>query len=147
MVKHFKLSIAVLGFAALSLFTAAQAADKLAHGQKGANGGEVVQVGDREGHIVEPINDEKTGKLTIYFFLKDLRTTFTPNEAPKLILKTKSGNKQLPFTGSDFKWEVTDDVLKTLKFAKTLSAHLIVVLEDGKKYVVNLDAHAGHNHD
>jgi len=97
------------------------------------------------------VHDKTAGKLTLYFFLKDLRTTFTVKDAPKLNLKTRDGNKQLELTGAEYKWEVTNDLLKEEpngpKFAKTMLPRLVLVLDDGKKYNVNLDAHAGHNHD
>ena len=114
-----------------------QAEEKLAHAHagKGPNGGEIVEIGDKDDHHVEIVHDDKGGKLTAYFLLADQKTPFAVNEAPKLNLKTKDGNKQLEMKGKDSKWEATDDVLK-----EEPSGRISVTLPDGKKYNVKLEA-------
>lgn len=141
MVKQYNLFIALLGTMVLGVFSSVQAGEKHEH-TKGPNGGDVLEVGDNEHHHVEFVHDAKVGKLTVYFFLTDLRTTFKVKEAPKLNLKTKAGPKQLEMKGDEgWKFEATDDALK-----EQPEGRIVVVLGDGKKYNVNLDPHAGHNH-
>ncbi len=65
------------------------------HGQKGPNGGEIVELGDEDFHA-EVVLDEKKGEMSIYILGRDAKTA-KPIEATELVLSFKHGDKSEDF--------------------------------------------------
>ena len=65
------------------------------HGQKGPNGGEIVELGDEDFHA-EVVLNEKKGELSIYILGSDAKTA-KPIEATELVLSFKHGDKSEDF--------------------------------------------------
>jgi len=111
------------------------AADKDEH-EHGPNGGDLAEVGDKEHHHVEIKHDEKTGTLSLWVIAKDGKTVVGIKDAPKLNLKSKSGNKQIEMKAAgNNKWEATDDILK-----EEPDGRVQLVIGE-KKYNVKLEHH------
>jgi len=139
--------------AMLVLSMALKAEEKKAdhhHDEAGPNGGELQDVGDKDGHHVEVKHDHTNGKTAFWVIAKDAKTAVALllKEPPKVNLKAKDGNKQIemkPVNEKDGKathWTAAADGFKQ----DPLDGRIQFTLPDGKKYNVKLDPHFGIEH-
>ncbi len=105
------------------------------HGAAGPHGGEVQELGDKDDTHVELVHDHANGKVTMYLLGKDQKTPVFIQQAPKINLKAKDGNRQVGMTAAQF--EASDEGFK----ADPLDGRIAITLPDGKQYNVRLDEH------
>ncbi len=135
-------ALTVLAFSGRSLLSEEHKGHE--HGAAGPHGGEVQELGDKDGTHVELVHDHTNGKTTLYLLGKDQKTPVFIQQAPRINLKAKDGNRQVEMRASQF--EASDEGFKTDPIDGRISIEL-----DGKKYNVKLDAHhhddhEGHDH-
>ncbi len=118
------------------------------HEEKGSHGGEIQELGDKDDTHAELVHDQAAGKLTLYLLGKDGKTPVAIKDAPKINLKAKAGNRQVPMKavnpaadGSASQFEAADEGFK----ADPLDGRIAITL-GGKPYHIQLDAHFGHDH-
>lgn len=123
--------LVVLAFSSRTLYSEEHAHDHT----PGPHGGEVQELGDKNGTHVEFVHDVANGKVTLFLLGKDRKTPVFVKQAPKVNLKAKDGNRQVEMVASQF--EAFDEGFK----ASPLDGRIAVTLPDGKVYQVQLDEH------
>ena len=126
------MALSVLAFSGRSILSEERKHD---HGAAGPHGGEVQALGDKDDTHVELVHDHANGKVTLFLLGKDQKTPVFIQQAPKINLKAKEGNRQVGMTAAQF--EASDAGFK----ADPLDGRIAITLTDGKQYNVKLDAH------
>lgn len=111
------------------------------HGEKGPNGGELIEVGDHVAHLEVKL-DHGAGKASIFVLDKDLKP-LAVKDALKVSIMTDAGPKSLALTAADaqdgkaWKYEAADENLKK----DPVNGQVELVLS-GQTYKLKLDPHS-----
>lgn len=106
---HRRLDLALALFAALAFSACGDKDEKkpaagggeAAHEHKAPHGGEVLELGNEEGHI-EVLHDQAAGTMTLHIYGTSLEKPVYV-KAPVLNLQTKAGPVDVPLTAADAK--------------------------------------------